>query len=296
VELFLLLWWPWAVLKSLGAAGFVLVNQQAQLTGSTLMFWRGFGVAAALLPLLFILPLPQDPVFYYAIIANGFLVGVSDTMVFNSARTFGAGPTSRLLPMGVWIGFILWLSVAPDYRASLLAEPLRFVGVVGAVIMAVAAMSFFRKDPISTSALKFLLPVILLAGFIDIINKTAMDHAHDALWGGIAAYGFVVSFIAGSVSMAGRYWQTRKLQVHEFFAPHAVKSGVAMMGVIILTMATKNMAMYLTPNPTYVTIISFSAPLWVLAFNKVRGVPDKSNIWAGLLFVLSAVTLITLSR
>jgi hypothetical protein len=294
MELLLLLWWPWAVLKSMGSAGFVLVNQQAGLTGSTLMFWRGFGVALALLPLMLAVTLPVSPVFWAAVVANGVLVGISDTMVFNSARRFGAGPTSRLTPMGIWIGFALWLAIAPDYRAALLAEPLRFAGVLLAVVLAVAAMAFFRKDPVSRGALRFLVPVILLAGIIDVINKTAMDNTGASVVGGIVAYGFTVSLIAGSVSMLGRYWQTRRLNAAEFFTPHAAKYGLLMMGVIILTMATKNMAMHLTPNPTYVGVIALSAPLWVLAFNKLRGIPDRSNIWAGVLFVAASALLIWL--
>ncbi|MBI1363972.1 MAG: hypothetical protein GC134_08290 [Proteobacteria bacterium] len=296
MELLLLLWWPWAILKSLGAAGFVLVNQQAGLTGSTLMFWRGFGVALALLPVVCLIPLPDSPIYYAAILTNGVLVGISDTMVFNSARQFGAGPTSRLSPMGIWIGFALWLAIAPDYRMALLAEPVRFAGVVLAVVMAVSAMAFFRKDPISASAIRFLVPVIVMGGFIDILNKTAMSHVGDALWGGIVGYGFTVSLMAGTVSMAGRWWQTRRLRVHEFFTPHAIKYGLVMMVVILTTMVTKNMAMHLTPNPTYVTTISLAAPLWVMAFNKMRGVTDRSNIWAGILFVASAILLIWLGR
>ena len=289
-------WWHYGLFSSFMAAGFLLTNQHYKLRSSTLMLWRGFGVAAVFLPFMLYAGLPTNPVFYYAVVAQGVIVSIHDRLSIESTARFGAGITSRLLPVGIWITFVLWLLMKPAYRASLIDNPEKMVAVCGALLVAVVAMFFLRKDAISKEAALFLLPCVLFFGLIDIFNKTAMDAAGDAVKGAYA-YGCLMSLVVGICTLFFRkFAEHKKVAFMEAFQGRALKCGLILIVFMVTAMFAKNLAMFGAANPAYVGLLALSSPLWIAVYNRLTGHRDKTNLWAGMLFVLSAALLIAFTR
>ena len=289
-------WWQFGLFSSFMAAGFLLVNQHYKLRSSTLMLWRGFGVAAVFAPFMFYAGLPTDPMFYYAVVAQGIIVSIHDRLSIESTARFGAGITSRLLPVGIWITFVLWLFMKPAYRASLFDNPEKLLAVCVALFVAVIAMFFIRKDAISKEAALFLLPCVLFFGLIDIFNKTAMDAAGDAV-SGAYAYGCLMSLVVGVCTVIfRRFSEHKKVAFAEAFQGRALKCGLILIIFMVTAMFAKNIAMFGTANPAYVGLLALSCPIWIAGYNRVVGHQDKTNLWAGMLFVLSAALLIAFTR
>lgn len=288
-------WWVWGFFTSLMVATFLLINQHFKLKPSTLMLWRGFGVAAAFLPFVLFSTPPKNPLFYVITLIMGLLVAVYDRASLKSASTFGAGVTSRLLPMGIWVSFIVWLFLKPAYRQSLLDDPQKLVAVVVALLVAGVAVFFLRKDAISKEAALYLLPFIALSGVLDVFNKVAMNMTENPIMGAFS-YGFWLSFACGCGTLGLRFLEGRHMHLAEAFTPHALKGGLILALSMVLLMISKNFAMYLTPNPAYVGLLTLFCPIWVALYNRLTHHTDTTNLWAGLLFVLSAAVVIAFTH
>ena len=289
-------WWHYGLFTSFMAAGFLLANQHYKLNAGTLMLWRGFGVALAFLPFMLLSQQPTDPTFYYAVIAQGLIVSIVDRITITSASRFGAGITSRLLPIGVWVTFVIWLVMKPAYFYSLTHDMTKLAAVTGAIVVAVVAMFFMRRDTVSKEALMFLLPNIFLFGVIDVLNKTAIDASGDPVTGAYA-YGFWLSLIVGVCTLLSRrILGQKKLNLHEAFEPRTIKCGLMMVAFMLLAMFSKNLGMFKAANPAYIGLLTLSTPIWIAFYNRFTGHKDKSNLWAGMLFVLSAAVLIAFTK
>ena len=162
---------------------------------------------------------------------------------------------------------------------------------MGAVLVAVVAVFFLRKDAISKEAALYLLPFIALSGVLDVFNKVAM-HLTEAPIAGALSYGFWLSLACGVGTLGLRFLEGRAINLAEAFTPHALKGGLVLALSMVLLMISKNFAMYLTPNPAYVGVLTLFCPIWVALYNRLTHHKDTTNLWAGLLFVLSAGILI----
>lgn len=288
-------WWGWGLFTSVMIACFLLVNQHFKLRPSTLMLWRGFGVSAAFLPLILMNEHPTNPWFYVTAIVLGALVSLYDRATIHSAGTFGAGVTSRLMPLGIWMSFIIWLFLKPAYRQGLVDDPQKLLAVIVALLVAVVAMFFLRKDAISKEAALYLLPFIFIAGILDVLNKVAMNMNTDPVMAAFS-YGFWLSFSCGVSTVILRWFEGRNFALREAFAPHAIKGGLLLTFAMTTLMVAKNFAMFSTPNPAYVGLLTLFCPIWIALYNRATGHQDKTNLWAGMLFVVSAGVLIAFTR
>lgn len=288
-------WWAHGLISSFCGAGFLLVNQQFKMRASTLMLWRGFGVALAYVPLAMMVPWPTNPVFYVATVTMGIIVSFFDKMCLESSAKFGAGVTSRLLPLGVWLTFFLYLFVDPTHARALLANPAQAGGIIGAMALGIGAIFFLRKDVVSVAAFKFMAPALVMVGLIDVINKIAMTSSPNPLSGAFV-YGLIMSITIGVVTVVRRrFFEEKRVDFMQSFARRVFKGGLLVVMFIVLGMINKNIAMFYTPNPAYVSVLALSSPLWIALYNKLTGHKDKANIWAGFLFVFSAALLILLT-
>lgn len=288
-------WWGWGLITSLMVACFLLVNQHYKLKSSTLMLWRGFGVALGFLPLVILTDQPDNPWFYVITISLGILVSLYDRASIHSASQFGAGVTSRLMPLGIWMSFMMWLFLKPSYRQSLIDDPHKLIAVIVALMVAVVAMFFLRKDAISKEAALYLLPFIFVSGILDVFNKVAMNMTLNPIYGAFN-YGFWLSLACGVGTVGVRLYEGRGIALKEAFHPHAIKGGLMLVSAMLILMVTKNFAMYETPNPAYVGLLTLFCPIWITLYNRITGHQDKTNLWAGMLFVVSAAVLIAFTN
>ena len=289
-------WWAHGLIASFCVTGFLLVNQHFRMRASTLLLWRGFGVAIAFAPLALAVPWPTNPVFYMATGTAGVIATFFDKYIIESSGRFGAGVTSRLLSLGVWVTFFMYLLINPEHAEQLMAHPQKTAGIFGAMLLGVGAVFFLRNDALSKQAIVFLAPALALVGFIDLINKLAMNASENPLSGAFV-YGFLTSLTIGvGTVIRRRFFEEKRLDFKQCFAKEVFWGGVLMVVFMTVAMINKNIAMFFTPNPAYVGILALSSPLWIVFYNKWVGHEDKTNVWAGFLFVLSAILLIILTR
>ena len=290
----LLPWWIAAIFFAFLSACFKLVNQQFKINPTVLMIWRGLGVAIVISPFLLFVSAPSHPLFYIIMIILGLLVAVADRLLFSAIAKFGAGPQSRLSPLAMVLTTLFWWILYPAKFLHLLGSPFILAGIILCLAACVMAVFILKKDKIDREVFLFILPIIILSSIIAILNKTAMSLA--PFDQAVVYYIFIQSFVAGSMSLLIYRIKHYQVGTRQVFSPSSIKAGMLIVLFLILSLICKNYSMVHTANPGYVQVINLSVPVWILLFNKIKGVQDKTNIWAGFIFVISAACLILLTR
>lgn len=289
--------WVWAALAIGPLMGFYfLLLQKLKIPGVDLIVWRGFGPALAVLPALAFLQWPQEPVFYITTVTLGLMVTVFDRIMLDSAVIYGAGATSRLLPLSTLGVFLLWLAVDADTRAHLWQTPWLAMAEFACLVIGIAALSHMRHDPISRGAFFYLLPAVILAVVIDIIHRVAVTHMGNVPFShGMTLYVFIVSGFSGIGGIVVRRWKRKRWDLRPLFSRQMLHAAAWVSGFIVVVMALKGWAMMHTPNPAFVTALNLTSAIWVVLLGRLLRMPDKAHIGPGLVFVGSMIALILLA-
>lgn len=283
-------WWLFALLQPLGFATVGMVTQHYKQNGTSVAMMRSCFVALAILPFLPFVDVPTSPVFYMATAASAVLAFIADSVMMNSNVKFGAGPTSRLLPISPLFGLIVWLIVNPETLDMFAEKPAIATGIIAAMLGCVGAMSSLRKCDVSRKAIVYLIPVIVCWGINDVMNKTAQDNS--GFWSGILWYTFFLS--CGSI-IIGTFWTIKQKRVRETLTSKLVLICGFWVGIAYLTgMMGRNVAMVYTTNPAYVSIIASATPLAIILMHKIFNIEDKANIKAGVIFTISVSAMVYL--
>ncbi|MAH05445.1 MAG: hypothetical protein VYC19_10230 [Pseudomonadota bacterium] len=274
---------------SLLTASIFLIGQYVDMPAIQKTFWRGLVPFIALTPILPFLEWPAQPLFYVATLTTALIVSYSDTQNFAAASKFGAGVAIRMKPFIIWLVFLVWFILDSDTRSDLLSQPLVFSSVLVCLLIGALSASFMNRCPISRSALIFYLPIIGLGACVDILNKTAMDSS--GFMSGVIIYAWMQALVISIVTFL-----IQKRTAAASPSGHTIISNLKIGGIIgcifLCANLCKNTAMSLTLNPSYVTAIVFTSPVWVSLYYKYIQHKEPVNIWAGYGLILSAIGLI----
>lgn len=284
-------WWMFALLQPIGFSGVTLLSQHYKKSGFSLVTIRACFILLCLLPFTFFVEAPSEPIFYISTFVAALLAFFADSLLMNSSAKFGAGTTSRILPISPLLGFVIWLVVNPESFYKFIDTPVIGTGIVLSLIGCVYAISHLQRCEISKRAFVYLVPVILCFAINDTMNKTAQDNS--GFWNGIIWYTFflaLVSIVTGLLlhmkdkSIVSSL-QDKVLLKAAFLI--ALSYGTAMIG--------RNISMVYTDNPAYTSIIAGSTPLFIFVYHKIFNIEDNANVKAGLLFTMSVLMLIFLA-
>ena len=289
-------WWAGALGYSLFRAFYSIVNEHFKLPGQVLVFWRGVIPSLLLLPTVFIFEWPADPMFYIAVIGCALLVTYSDGMHFNTSAKFGAGVTLRIMPLAVWVSFLLWLILYPEKAGLFIHKPWVGAGILLSLLGTVWAVMHLRKCEVSKAAFLYLLPVLFVMAAVDVLNKVAQDHS--PLHAGAVLYVWLQSTsIAVFAFLYRKLFTNKEIQISQKLTdPRVLKAGLVIGMVLVGANLFKNYGMALADNPGYVAAIALSSPVFVTLYYKWRGIEEKANAAATWVFVISAVALVLLTR
>lgn len=291
------MWFFASVLFSLTLAAYMLINQRMKMPADIFVLWRCAGVCLLLAPVLPFIALPEEPLFYVFSLLTGVVVGYNDGRILEAARRYGAGPLSRIVPLEGIFTFFLWGALHPYRIEDLINAPLwRSAGVITAIFGAGLAMLLFGRGKTGgRDALIFLFPAVLMLAVQNYFHKSAADYAESNA-GAVLTYAFTGSFGAGAARLAYLLIAKHRNKpglpsFGDFFTRPALTGAALITPVVFLLMATKNIAMSHTPDPSYVVTTGFLSVLWVGIYNRITRTPDRSDVRAGMIFVLSAALL-----
>lgn len=276
-------------------AGIFLLNQYFRLPGHVLTLVSRSIVIVGLAPIALYAGLPDSPVFYIAVSVTGAFAAYGDIRIFNLCARYGGGVVSRLLPLIIWVAFMLWLVLRPETMQEYTDRPLRALGIMAA-LGGCAWFSFtLQKCPVSRAAFIALVPVILMFGTNQVLAKIAMDNS--GLHSGVFAYllwqSALVVVLVSIARLAVPGWFRASGETR---APRVARDKILLAGCLMaffwsMQMVLKNYAFTFAPNPSYVAALNETAPVWVMLFYIVIRHREDGNILSGLGIMASAIAL-----
>lgn len=285
--------WIWLVLaiaSSLISAQNVEANRRAKQEGFRLNLWRMTIAALFWLPLALLQPWPTDWLFYAAAIFGGVALIIGFTIQNDLATKHNGRVAILYLPLKAVLVFLLWACIDANARAHIFARPLVTLGVMGCLGVMVFALAEFRKNDVSWSSFRAVLPVVAVYGMGDLLARLSVTP--EGLQAQLIVFLFIVALTSAVTSLMLWHWRpkpglplmTKKLARHGMRA--AVSSVVNQMCFF--------MALVLGPSPAYVSMVALLAPVWLLVYHRVAGIKDDANPLAGTLLVFAAIVLMVL--
>lgn len=259
-------WFFVALICSLLNGVFIYTNQVFKLAGPLFMVFRGLGQFLALLPFLMFFSPIENMTFYILCFAQGCIIAFNDYRLFRSAKAFGAEVTSSLQPLAIGLIFLLWLAVHPADLSAMLQKPLHFVLVLFCLFGITFSILKMKKAKSSAQAMQYLLPCLCLLSINDVINKEAMMSGAENLISAIYFYCLITAFVSGTVNLV---LYLRKHKLCELESSQYKYRAAVIVLLVTLCMISKNYAMFLAPNPAYVSAIIFLYPLWIVLGNML---------------------------
>lgn len=259
-------WFIVAFVCSLLNGGFVYTNQVFKLSGLLFMVFRGMGQFCLLIPFILLFKPIENATFYILCCIQGFIIAFNDYRLFRSAKAFGAEVTSSLQPFSIGLIFILWLTVNPEDLKYMIERPYHSALVIMCLSGITYSMLKMKTAKSCAKAMKYLFPCLCLMSVNDVINKEAMIRGAEDLVCAIYFYCLITAFISGCINLI---LYTRKHRLSDLITPRHRFKALIIVVLVTLSMVCKNYAMFLAPNPAYVSAIIFLYPLWIIVGNKI---------------------------
>ena len=284
-------WVLLSIVATFALALFQLVNQYAKVDGFDLAVVAKSLVGVVFLPVILIVGLPDEPLFYLFALLSAPLGLYCDRMFFNLAAEYGGGPVSRVVPLNIILIFIIWLVLHPELAVAYFGKPLVLSGIVLSLGSAVYFSMRMRKCALSMEVFKKCIPLIVGFALLTIINKEAMDHSsfHQGVHGYIFFQGLIAVFF-------GLPWIAvkRRKDGKPFVSMRLFKASLLVALAVSSHLVSKNYAYSMVDDPTFPTAIILTSPLFILAYYRLTNHREFADIRAGLGVLASVIVLVLL--
>lgn len=294
------IWVFFSLIMSFAMAGMFLVNEYFKASSLHMLFWMRLITLTILLPIIFFIPPPTDTIFYAGTITSALLFAYVDIMLIGLVAASGAGVVSRIEPLSVGLTFILWLLITPSLALDYIDQPIRGIGIVLSLSGALYFAMALRRCEITSQALKYLLPSILLIALGTLGAKIAMDHSPPL--SGVVYYAVIQCIIVLAAYIAILLFKPRVDWFRGVNITGQLKDRGVILGGICLSVTwlmgvpSKQYALSLVENPSYVTLFGLLSPVIILLIYRLVGRREEANVTAGLGIVACAALLIIFTR
>ena len=273
-------WELWGVLASLFLALQIHLNQQFTLPPLVLGGARAIFALLLGMPLVFMIPADLPWTFYAGAVVVGICGQSGDLLMFRAAGIHGGRLASLYQPMKIWFIFIAWFILSAQTRSDLLHHPFTLLGIIILLIIGSYGIFALRRSDANLSAIPALIPPAGLFMVCDVIGKSVLEPDL------VIAYTGLLLVIQNAFSLILLMFCKRKafiLQPRTWLA--GFFAGIIWIGLVLTAVSCLEAA----PNPAYLGVFSLLSIVWIFAYNRLKGLAPRTNWWAVLLILASAV-------
>ncbi len=288
-------WAAFTFVSAIFSAAVYLINQYMKQPGLTLVFWSRISTLLALTPFFTHVTMPENPLFYGAVIVTAFSASFGDIRTFNVAARYGGGVVARTTPLIIFLTFLLWFAFEPSLFGQYARHPVN----TALVLLALSGCGYFssrlKKCDISRSAFLEMLPALLAYTVGTVFNKYAMTHG--PLVGAVFGYMYVQTALVIVLTGGTILLRDRQEKMSADAAPDAARVRKMAQAAMLLafgwigSMIFKNSAMAFVPNPAYLSALLYTAPAFIALFYKLTGHKEEADVLSGMGVVACAALL-----
>ena len=282
----LLSWELWALIASMAMAAYIEANRFFKMDGLTIVVLRSALCFLALLPVVFLLPWPNEPGFYILTLMVGALTMLADVLLFEAVAKFGGRLGSLYKPLKIWFIFVMWLLLSPATAQHFVQEPLLALAVGVCLLLCSSGLWVLRQCDASMRAILFMIPVAFAFAAADLgiaVSKVFVT-ALPTLIIFVFLYLGVQAVIGSAVLMV-----YKKDYFIAILKERWVWQQMAIMAALTLVVThSVSAALMSAPNPSYVTAIGLLSVVWLQIYHKLVKTPEETSPLAAVLFVVGA--------
>lgn len=273
--------------NSLLSAANAEVNRKFQQEPFRLNMVRTGLAALMWLPLVLIQTWPTGQEFYVAAMFSGLVITYGNIVLNGLSAKLNGRVAVLHIPMKAMVIFAVWPLVDHDAWVHITQEqPWQMAtGLMFFAIM-VASINAMRKNDASWAAMKSLGPVIVFYTAADIVARLQLQNSPD-FSSKLIVYIFIsmlVSTVFSAMMLPWRPHPERPILNHKLMQAAGWAAIITMFNHVCFFMG-----LALAPNPAYVSMIALLAPMWLLVYHRVMGIPDNASPWAGAILVLASI-------
>lgn len=277
-------WWLFALVAGWAYCVQIEINKGFQLSGFHLNTLRSLLAAAMMLPLLPLMEWPTLPAFYLVVVIESAISVVCMVAQYNLAARKSGRVACMHQPIALVLTFLFWLMLDPIQRQFLADNPLNTAGIGLAFIIFIVSVQYARKNDAGWQALLAVLPIAVLYSAMAVVSKLALEHGETLL---NISLTFVFLTNIGMFLMSMPVLYSRK--VVTLIPERKSLIGASLVAFFhTLSWVLACIAIIMTPNPAYVSVITGLAPVWFYLYYRMRHIPDDASPIAGIFMMLAS--------
>lgn len=296
-----MLWLLMAFLSLVTACMMADWNRHYKRDPLMLNFWRSLFCIAYLFPFSFFVDWPSDEIFYAVAAVIGICSAISIIVIFGLAKDFNGRVASISKSISLVMTYVAWILIDESSRSHFMNNP--YESLLSLLLIFIALNALYKMKGSSplmgqkgSSMQGYVFPSVFIASvstFTTILGKTFLpqDISNDlALQVFVLAYViFICQFIysAAAICVKRRYGYAEDFSPKKYIVPSVLY--LALLGPI--SCVTTWAAIALSPNPAYVNAIVMSAPVFLLAYHRIKDIKDEANPLAGTVLAVSVILL-----
>lgn len=260
-----MMWVLYALGASIVNAIYYIFNQNVRLQPSVFMIYRGIVVALIVLPVCLLYKPIEAWQFYAISIVQGLIISYNDLKSLKGHKKYGAENIGSVGPLSVAFVFFFWCLLEPLIILKYCQTPIKTFFILLSLSGIIYALMQYRKVKITKEVFMYMLPVILLSAIISILNKKIMYYAEDSLYGLCYWRIFITSMVVGCIHTI--IYAVKKQPLPDLIKKENLSKTIFFI-LMPASMLFRNMAMYYTENPSYVSAIVYTSLLWLMVINR----------------------------
>jgi len=293
------MWVVFALAAAILSAIYCLSAQNIKINANIFMVYRGWIFVILLFPILILKPVVFPVNFYIMSVVQGVISAYVDYVVFKINQQYGSETVSSILPFSVIITFIIWCFLDPALVETYVQNPMQTTMIIVAFAGFILALTQYYKISFTKEALYKLIPILILCSSVVVLDKSIMNYSSEtplmcAYWRSFIA-GLVVGIVYLIIYVKNRFPLKDLILKDNLF-----KSLILLF--TLFAIISKNLAMYYTQNPAYVSALAYTSLIWVMIFGRYFKIfkfhssrKQVSRKWK-ILFLCSIILLILVSH
>jgi len=211
--------------------------------------------------------------FYVFVVAQGLWAGYLDNRFFQAVGKFGVEMTSAIQPLSIGVTFLFWIIIYPHQIITFINNPLQFAGIILCLTGITISVLQLRKSKIGFQAFLYLIPCLFMTTGSDILNKQAMHFGTENLTSAVFYYILIMSIIMGITNL---WAYLRVYKTSLIWKKKNMWHGFVLVMWALISLASKNVAMAKTFNPSYVAAIIYTYPMLIIGWDIYQACCHKS--------------------
>lgn len=269
------------------------VNKHFKIDGFLLTTAQALISFLMLIPFIPLMEWPTAPTYYVVALLSAAISVVVMMAMYNLAANKNGRVACLYQPVSVILMFFLWLFIDVSQRQFLIENPYNTAAIFGGFVIFGVSIQFIRRNDAGWRALLAVIPIAILFSIGTVLSKIFLEQAESPLR---ISLNFVFLLTLFMFLFTLPILLSRHIKGSAPLVTVPLAKAAFMVGFFhTVSWVLFNVAIILSPNPAYVSVVDGLIPVWFMLYYRLRGFHDDASPRAGVLLGIASIIIIIAS-